>query len=70
MGLKSPESCTCLRRIPGTNDLLFFWNTAFTILHTITLGKRSPLSAAQSQDAGNSWTKLGDIETGHGEYRT
>ena len=25
-GLKAPESCTCLRCVPGTDDLLLFWN--------------------------------------------
>ena len=67
-GLKAPESCTCLRRVSGTNDLVLFWNDSDYDPTHHHYGERSPLSAALSHDAGESWKKLGDIETGHAEY--
>ena len=43
-GLKAPESCTCLRRIPGTNDLILFWNDSQYNPKHHHFGERSPLS--------------------------
>jgi sialidase-1 len=63
-GLRSPESCTCLRRLPGSDDLILFWNDAEYVYDHHHLGTRSPLSAAVSGDGGRSWTKIGDIDSG------
>ncbi len=64
-GLPSPESCTCLRRLPDSEDLILFWNDAEYIHDHHHLGIRSPLSAAVSSDNGRSWSKIGDIDAGN-----
>ena len=61
-GLKAPESCTCLRKIPGTNDLLLLWNDSLYEPDHHHYGKRSPLSAAISSDEGDTWRRVGNIE--------
>ena len=64
-GLPSPESCTCLRRIPGSEDqLVLFWNDAAYIPDHHHYGIRTPLSAAISVDRGESFKKRGDIDAG------
>jgi sialidase-1 len=65
-GLRVPESCTCLRRVPGSNDLVLFWNDSlYDPGHGWRhYGERCPLSAALSRDGGQTWRKLGDIDTG------
>jgi len=63
-GLRSPESCTCLRRLPGSGDLILFWNDSEYIPDHHHFGIRSPLSAARSSDGGRSWVKVGDVESG------
>lgn len=63
-GLRSPESCTCLRRLPGSDALVLFWNDSEYVYDHHHLGIRSPMSAAISSDGGTSWTKLGDIDDG------
>jgi sialidase-1 len=63
-GLRSPESCTCLRRLPDSEDLILFWNDSEYIHDHHHLGIRSPLSAAISSDGGQSWSKIGDIDAG------
>jgi sialidase-1 len=63
-GLRSPESCTCLRRLPDTDGLILFWNDSEYIHDHHHLGIRSPLSAAISSDGGRSWSKIGDIDAG------
>ncbi|WP_168120870.1 sialidase family protein [Paenibacillus sp. HB172176] len=67
-GLKSPESCTSLRRIPGTNALLLLWNDSLYEPGKHHFGRRTPLSAAVSRDGGASWRKIGDIAGGPYEY--
>ena len=68
-GLKAPESCTCLRRIPGTNSLLLLWNDSLYNPRHHHYGERSPLSVAISNDGGNTWQRAGDIESsGDFEY--
>ncbi len=65
-GLRAPESCTCLRTIPGTEWLILLWNDAeFTPKHH-HFDVRRPLSLAISRDRGASWTKLADIATDTG----
>ncbi|WP_081824321.1 sialidase family protein [Paenibacillus sp. UNC451MF] len=67
-GLKAPESCTCLRRIPGTNDLVLFYNDSCYDPTRHHYGLRTPLTAALSRDAGITWERVGDIETGPFEF--
>jgi len=64
--LTSPESCPELTRIPGTNDLLMIWNHSYDPKFTSHYGKRSPLTAAISQDHGKTWKHVRDIETDPG----
>jgi sialidase-1 len=63
-GLRSPESCTCLRRLPNSDSLVLFWNDSEYVHDHHHLGIRSPLSAAVSADGGRSWDKVGDIDAG------
>jgi len=60
-GLEGPESCTCLRRIPGTNDLLLLWNHSRYMPKGDHFGKRTPLTAAVSSDGGRTWRIVGDL---------
>lgn len=53
-GVRSPESPATVRRIPATGDLLLIWNDNYEPGKT-HLGKRRPLTAAISQDDGQSW---------------
>jgi len=62
-GLKSPESCPELTRIPSTGDLLIVWNNSYDPKFFSHFGKRSPLTAAVSRDNGKTWQHLRDIET-------
>ncbi|RAV16114.1 sialidase family protein [Paenibacillus contaminans] len=67
-GLKAPESCTCIRRIPGTKDLVLFYNGSDYDPGRHHYGLRTPLTAALSQDGGGTWRRVGDIETGPYEF--
>ena len=60
-GLEGGESCTCLRRLPGTDQLVLFWNNGKYIKGHHHLGERTPLSAAISSDAGKTWQSIGRI---------
>lgn len=62
IGLRSPESCPELTRIPATGDLLLIWNDTFDPGFRSHYGQRSPLSAAISKDHGRTWTHVGRIE--------
>jgi sialidase-1 len=63
-GLRTPESCPELTRIPGTNDLLMIWNNSpYDPDFRSHYGKRSPLSCAVSKDNGRTWENIKDIET-------
>ena len=62
-GLKSPESCPELVRIPKTGDLLMIWNESFDPGFRSHFGKRSPLTAALSKDDGRTWQNLRQIES-------
>jgi len=60
-GLRSPESCTCLRALPGTDDLLLCWiDSTYDPTHH-HFGVRTPLALALSQDRGQSWARLGNV---------
>lgn len=67
-GLKSPESCTCLRAIPGTDALLLLWNDSLYQPGKHHFGRRTPLSAAVSKDGGATWSKIGNIAEGPYEF--
>jgi len=60
-GLEGGESCTCLRRLPGTNKLVLFWNNSKYVKGHHHLGERTPLTAAVSSDAGETWESIGRI---------
>jgi len=62
-GLRSPESCPALKRIPWTGDLLLVWNDSPYDPRFDHYGIRSPLSIAISRDEGETWHKSKDIET-------
>ena len=59
--LEGGESCTCLRRIPGTNNLVLLWNNSKFISRHHHMGERTPLTAAISSDKGKSWKTIGRI---------
>ena len=61
-GLRAPESCTCIRHIPGSNRTVLFWNNSEYNPRHHHLGVRSPLSVAVSDDGGHRWQYLFDIE--------
>ena len=62
-GLRTPESCPELTRIPATGDLLMIWNSSpYDPGFRSHYGKRSPLTAAVSRDEGRSWERPRDIE--------
>ncbi len=62
-GLRTPESCPELTRIPATGDLLMIWNNApYDPDFRSHYGKRSPLTAAVSRDEGRTWEQPRDIE--------
>lgn len=63
VGLKSPESCPDLVRIPKTGDLLMIWNDSYDPGFRSHFGKRSPLTSAISKDDGRTWQNLRHIET-------
>ena len=61
-GLEGGESNTCLRRIPGTNDLLLLFNNSKYIPQGHHhYGERTPLTAAVSGDAGHRWRIVGNL---------
>ena len=59
--LEGGESCTCLRRLPGTGKLVLFWNNSKYLERHHHLGERTPLTAAVSSDAGRTWKMIGRI---------
>jgi len=60
-GLEGGESCTCLRRIPGTKGIVLFWNNSTYNKKHHHYGERTPLTAAISSDNGTSWQIIGKI---------
>jgi len=60
-GLEGGESCTCLRRIPGTKDIVLFWNNSKYNTRHHHFGERTPLTAAISSDNGQSWRIIGNV---------
>lgn len=63
-GLRSPESCPELTRLPDTGDLLIMWNNAeYDPAWYSHFGPRTPLTVATSSDEGDTWSNVRDIET-------
>jgi len=62
-GLTSPESCTALALLPGTERLILFWNGGYYDYRHHHFGPRTPLSVAVSDDRGHTWRRLADIES-------
>ena len=60
-GLEGGESCSCLRRIPGTKDVVLFWNNSKYDKRHHHFGERTPLTAAISSDHGTSWQIIGNL---------
>jgi sialidase-1 len=60
-GLRGGESCTCLRRIPGSKKLVLFWNNSVYDEEHHHFGERTPLTAATSSDRGKSWQIIGNL---------
>lgn len=62
-GLRSPESCPSLTRIPETGDLLVIWNNSlYDPSFASHYGKRSPLTVAVSKDEGRTWRHVRNLE--------
>lgn len=63
-GLRAPESCPELVRLPERNALVLVWNNSeYDPAFRSHYGKRTPLSVAVSTDSGDSFQHVGDIET-------
>lgn len=58
-GLEGGESGTCLRRLPGTEDVILFWNNSKYVTNHHHFGERTPLTVARSSDRGKSWRIIG-----------
>ena len=61
-GLRAPESCPELTRLPETGDMLLIWDRGVYDPERNHYGKRTPLSVAVSQDDGRTWSHIKDIE--------
>ena len=59
-----------IRRLPGTNKLVLFWNNSKYVKGHHHLGERTPLTAAVSSDAGKTWKIIGRIGEGEMDMRT
>ena len=64
LGLQAPEAPSTLRRIPATGDLVLIWNNSYAPQEP-SGGPRTPLSAAISQDEGETWTIVENLESCH-----
>lgn len=62
-GMHAPESCPGMLRLPGSGDLVMVWNHSSYDPQFDHYGKRTPLTVAISQDDGQSWGHVYDIET-------
>lgn len=58
----APEAPATIRTIPATGDLLLIWNNTYTagVGHG---GRRTPLTAAISRDAGQTWQHVRTLES-------
>lgn len=62
-GLRSPESCPLLMRVPQTGDLLLIWNDSPYNPKFDHYGIRNPLSTTISKDDGLTWLPSKPLET-------
>lgn len=63
-GLRAPESCPQLARLPDGKGLVLIWNASeYDPGFASHFGKRSPLSAAVTRDNGRTWSRPRDIES-------
>ncbi len=62
-GLRSPESCPLLMRVPQTGDLLLIWNDSPYNPKFDHYGLRNPLSTTISKDDGLTWLQSKPLET-------
>ena len=67
-GLEGSQACTALRRIPGSDLLAMFFDSAEYQPGHHHQGERSPFSIAVSDDAGKSWEIIEDLLNGPHEY--
>ena len=66
-GMRAPESCPELVRIPHSQRLMLVWNNSkYDPDFRSHYGLRTPLSIAVSDDEGDTFTHIGDIETDPG----
>ncbi len=68
-GLEGGESGTCLRCLPGSKDVVMFFNNSdFNEKHH-HFGERTPLTCARSADQGRTWKIIGNVASDpQGEY--
>lgn len=62
-GLEGGESCTVVRRVPGSDDLALIWNHSKYDVTNSHFGLRTPLTSALSHDGGKTWTNIRNIES-------
>ena len=63
-GLKAPESCPYIMNIPNSDTLMVLWNNSeYDPSYASHYGKRTPLTAAFSDDNGKSFYGFTNIET-------
>lgn len=63
-GLRAPESCPEILRLPGRSELMMIWNDSpYDPTWPSHFGRRSPLSVALSHDNGLTWSRSRDIMT-------
>ena len=60
-GLEGGESGTCLRRLPGSKDVVLFFNNSNYDNSHHHFGERTPLTCARSTDRGRTWRLIGTI---------
>ena len=60
-GLEGGESGTCLRRLPGSKDVVLFFNNSKYNKDHHHFGERTPLTCARSADQGRTWRIIGNI---------
>ena len=60
-GMEGGESGTCLRRLPGSKDVVLFFNNSQYDQEHHHFGERTPLTCARSINGGRSWRIIGNI---------
>lgn len=62
-GLRAPESCPNIIKVPDSDTLMFIWNNSeYDPAYASHYGKRTPLTVAFSDDSGKTFYGLTDIE--------